>query len=67
MIHVTRLDGREIAVNAELVATVEGTPDTLLTLVSGARILVKEDVDEVVARIVAYRRSLHHPPGPRPA
>ena len=66
MIHVTRLDGREIAVNAELVATVEGTPDTLLTLVNGARILVKEDVDEVVARIVAYRRSLHHPPGPRP-
>jgi len=66
MIHVTRLDGREIAVNAELVTTVEGTPDTLLTLVNGARILVKEDVDEVVARIVAYRRSLHHPPGPRP-
>lgn len=65
MIQVTRLDGREIAVNAELVATVEGTPDTLLTLVNGARILVKEEVDEVVARIVAYRRSLHHAPGPR--
>jgi len=65
MIRVTRMDGREIAVNAELVATVEATPDTLLTLVNGVRILVKEGVDDVVARIVTYRRSLHHPPGPR--
>lgn len=66
MIRVTRLDGREIAVNAELVATVEATPDTLLTLLNGARILVRDDVNEVVARIVEYRRSLHHAPGLRP-
>jgi len=58
MILVTRLDGREIAVNSDLVATVERTPDTLLTLTSGARILVREPLEEVVDRIVAFRRRI---------
>ena len=66
MIRVTRLDGREIAVNAELIATVEATPDTLLTLINGARILVKEGVEDVIEDVAAWRRSLLQPPGPRP-
>jgi len=59
MIFVTRLNGSEIAVNTELLATVEATPDTLLILVNGTKILVKESVEEVVERITAYRRSVH--------
>lgn len=58
MILVTRLDGREIAVNSELVVTIEQTPDTLLTLSNGTRILVRETIDELVDRVVAYRRRI---------
>ncbi|AKU93020.1 flagellar FlbD family protein [Vulgatibacter incomptus] len=62
MIHVTRLDGRAIVVNAELIATVEATPDTIVTLVNGARILVQESTDEVVQGVIAYRRALYEAP-----
>lgn len=58
MIAVTRLDGSEVVVNAELLATVERTPDTVLTLVTGARFLVKEPVEEVVERVMRYRRQI---------
>jgi flagellar protein FlbD len=58
MIHVTRLDGTDVVVNADLIATIERTPDTMLALVTGARLMVKEPVEEVVDRIVSYRRRL---------
>ena len=62
MINVTRLDGQPIVVNADLVLTVESTPDTVIGLVTGARLLVKEPVEEVVARAVAYRQRIAHGP-----
>lgn len=62
MICVTRLDGREIWVAAEQILTVERTPDTLLTLATGGRLLVKEPVETVVERVVAYRRRVHQRP-----
>ena len=58
MIHVTRLDGTDLVVNADLISTIERTPDTMLALVTGARLMVREPVDEVVERVVAYRRRL---------
>jgi flagellar protein FlbD len=58
MIHVTRLDGTDVVVNADLIATIERTPDTVLTLVTGARLRVRETVDECIDRVVAYRRRL---------
>lgn len=58
MIHVTRLDGTDVVVNADLITTIERTPDTVLALVTGARLMVKETVDELVERVVAYRRRL---------
>jgi flagellar protein FlbD len=56
MITLTRLDGTEVVVNCELIATIEKTPDTMITLVNGQHLLVKEPVVEVVERNVAYRR-----------
>ena len=56
MILVTRLDGTEMVVNSDHILTVERTPDTMLTLSTGAHWLVKESVDEVVARTIAFRR-----------
>ena len=58
MIHLTRLDESAVVVNADLIATIERTPDTMLTLVTGARLLVKESVEAVVALVVDYRRRL---------
>ena len=58
MISVTRLDGREMVVNSDHILTVEHTPDTVLTLTTGARVLVKESVEEIVERTVVFRRRI---------
>jgi flagellar protein FlbD len=58
MILVHRLDGASFYLNAELVETVEATPDTVIVLVNGHRYIVKEQVEEVIARILTYRRFL---------
>ncbi|HLI25961.1 MAG TPA: flagellar FlbD family protein [Chloroflexota bacterium] len=59
MIRVSRLDGSELVVNAELIETVEATPDTHLTLTDGKQLIVRESVDEVVQRVLAYRRAAY--------
>jgi flagellar protein FlbD len=67
MIHVTRLDGTDLVVNADLISTIERTPDTMLALVTGARLMVRESVEDVVDRVVAYRRRLQLGPTLLPA
>ncbi|MCA9100202.1 MAG: flagellar FlbD family protein [Planctomycetales bacterium] len=66
MIKVTRLDGEAFVINADLIRYVEQRPDTFITLTSGERIIVKESIDEVVARAVDYQRSKHLLPAPLP-
>jgi len=58
MIYVTRLDHNTMVVNAELIATVESTPDTLITLNNGHQFLVRDTVQDVVARAIEYRRQV---------
>ncbi|MFQ5425069.1 MAG: flagellar FlbD family protein [Phycisphaerae bacterium] len=58
MISVTRLNGKPFVMNAELIKTIESTPDTMVTLISGEHLVVKESVEEVVRRAVAYCRSI---------
>jgi flagellar protein FlbD len=65
MIFVTRLDGREVVINVDLIITIEKTPDTVLTLTTGDRIMVREPVDEVVQRAIAYRHRILEGPGGR--
>ncbi len=60
MIRLTRLNGKAFVVNAELVEILEETPDTVVTLVNGNRFVVTETVDEVVNRIVKYRKKIYH-------
>lgn len=59
MVLLTRLNGRTFVVNAELIKMIESTPDTLLTLVNGDCIMVRETVDEVVEKAVDYQRRIH--------
>ena len=61
MIKVSRLDGSELVVNAELIETIETTPDTVLTLTTEKKLIVREPVDEVMARVLAYRQRVNQP------
>ena len=56
MITITRLDKRVIVLNADLIKTLEATPDTIVTLISGDTIVVRESVEEVVQRAIEYQR-----------
>jgi flagellar protein FlbD len=62
MISLTRLDGKELVVNADHVLTAEATPDTVLQLTTGLHLMVKESVPEVVERIAAWQRRVRGPP-----
>ncbi len=58
MICVTRLNGDRFVLNAELIRTVEENPDTIITLVNGDHIIVRENMDEVIRRAIEYGRCL---------
>lgn len=59
MIRVTRLDHSEFMLNAELIQTLESTPDTHIVLFNGHSYVVREPLDEVVDRVMAYRRAVY--------
>ncbi|RAP76254.1 flagellar FlbD family protein [Paenibacillus montanisoli] len=58
MIAVTRLNGKTLHINALLIELVEETPDTLITLTTGKKILVLEKANEVISSIQSYLRSI---------
>jgi flagellar protein FlbD len=58
MITVTRLDQRVVVLNADLIKMLEATPDTIITLVSGDTLVVRESVEEVVRRAIDYQRQV---------
>jgi len=64
MIRVTRLNRSEVVLNAELIRYVERTPDTLITLINGDTLMVRETLDEVVRRAVAYHQAKNLIPKP---
>ena len=56
MIELTRLNNEKIVVNADLIEFLERTPDTLVTTSTGKKLMVKESIDEVIERVVAYHQ-----------
>lgn len=60
MIKLSRLknNDQEFIVNAELIETIEETPDTVITLTSGKKLVVEEGMNEVVRRVMDYRRAI---------
>jgi flagellar protein FlbD len=58
MIELTRLNGNPMVVNSDLIKTAEASPDTMLTLINGEKLIVKENLSELVERILAYRARL---------
>jgi flagellar protein FlbD len=58
MVAVTRLDGSTIVINVDLIVTIERTPDTLVSLTTGDRVILREAPEEVVERITRYKSEL---------
>ena len=55
MIQVKRLNGKEFYVNPHLIEMLEETPDTVITLLGGTKVVVTENAEEIVQRIIQYR------------
>jgi flagellar protein FlbD len=56
MVQLTKLHDEAIVVNADLIEFVESTPDTLISMTTGKKLMVKETVEDVVQKVVEYRR-----------
>ena len=56
MIDVTRLDGTAMVVNCDHILTIEQTPDTVLALTTGVRVMVKETAHQLVEKVISFRR-----------
>ncbi len=58
MIELTRLNGNPMVLNSDLIKTAEASPDTMLTLINGEKLIVREALNEVLERVLAYRARL---------
>ena len=58
MIRLTRLNGQELAVNSDLIKFIEKAPDTVVTLTNGEKIIVRENTDQILERVIAFRRAV---------
>ena len=67
MIQLTRLNHIPFVLNSDLIEHIEITPDTVITLTTGQKIMVLESADEVVGRVTAFRRSIYQGLFERPA
>ena len=61
MIKLTQINGEEITVNADLIETVEKAHDTIIMLTTSRRIRVREGIEEIVEKVVAYKRRISAP------
>lgn len=59
MIWLTRLKGQKFVLNAEMIETVEALPDTTITLFNGKKYIVQESVEEVIRRVIEYKRQAY--------
>ncbi|MFZ3341675.1 MAG: flagellar FlbD family protein [Terriglobales bacterium] len=58
MIQLTRLNNNPLTVNSDLIKFIEQAPDTVITLVNGEKIVVRENAQDVLERIIQFRRSV---------
>jgi len=58
MIRLLRLNGSDYVLNAELIETIEATPDTVITTTNGKKLVVKDSVEDVVEKVIEYKRKV---------
>lgn len=59
MIKLEKLNGTLVVLNAELIESVEAGPDTVINLATGNRFLVRNSVDDVIAKVVEYKKKVY--------
>ncbi len=67
MIRVTRLNGSELVINADLIEFVEAIPDTIISLVTGKKIMIKETTEDVISKVAEFKRLSSGPVVPKKA
>jgi uncharacterized protein YlzI (FlbEa/FlbD family) len=64
MIYLTRLNNQPLIVNADLIKFIENAPDTVITLLTGEKLVVRESAAEVIDRIAEFQRKFYRRAGP---
>jgi len=59
MIKLKRLNEKEFIINCELIEFIEETPDTVITLTTGRKVLVKESIEEIINKVITYKRQVY--------
>ncbi len=58
MIELSRLNGKKFFLNCEIIETFESTPDSVVSTTNGRKYIVKESVDEIVEKVIEYKRKI---------
>ena len=61
MIQLTRINHTPVVLNSDLIEHIEATPDTVISLTNGQKLMVREPVEEIVNKVIAFRRAIHRP------
>jgi flagellar protein FlbD len=59
MVKLEKLNGTMVVVNADIIESIEATPDTVLNLATGNRFVVKNSVEDVVAKVIEYKKKVY--------
>ena len=62
MIHVTRINQQPLVLNSDLIEHIEATPDTVITMTNGQKLVVTDSAQAVVDKVVAFRRLIYQAP-----
>ena len=62
MIKLTRLNNTLIVVNSDLIEFVEETPDTIVTLTTGQKVIIRESADEVIEKVISFKKRIFNGP-----
>lgn len=58
MIKLTRTSGKEFVLNSELIVEIQETPDTVISLTNGKKLLVKDSADDIINKVINYRQKI---------
>ncbi|GMQ60481.1 flagellar FlbD family protein [Vallitalea sediminicola] len=58
MIYVTKLNSEEIVINSDLIEVIEETPNTIITLTTGKKIILKDSSKEIIDKVIKYKRKI---------
>ena len=64
MIHLTRINRVPLVLNSDLIEHIEATPDTVVSLTTGQKVRVVESPDEIITRVIQFRRDVLGQPFP---